>query len=95
MVATQSIESAINYFALKKITGRKRILSALRLLFQDRKKGIEYTEDSINNSSGSPDTAKPTDPGYISDKIARYFDGMNTAYWWLPINTLQDLISQS
>ena len=37
-------------------------------------KGIEYTEDSINDFPANLDTAKPTDPGYISDKIARYVD---------------------
>jgi type I restriction enzyme R subunit len=37
-------------------------------------KGIEYTEDSINDFPAKLDTAKPSDPGYISDKIARYVD---------------------
>jgi len=37
-------------------------------------KGIEYTEDSLNNFPAAFDTAKPTDSGYISDKIARYFN---------------------
>jgi len=36
--------------------------------------GIEYTEDSLNDFQATTDTSKPTDPGYISDKIARYFD---------------------
>lgn len=37
-------------------------------------KGIEHTEDSLNNFPSELDKAKPTDPGYISDKIARYFN---------------------
>jgi type I restriction enzyme R subunit len=36
--------------------------------------GIEYTEESINDFPAHLDTAKPADPGYISDKIARYVD---------------------
>jgi type I restriction enzyme R subunit len=37
-------------------------------------KGIEYTEDIINNFPSNLDTQKPSDPGYITDKIARYFN---------------------
>jgi hypothetical protein len=37
-------------------------------------KGIEFTEDSMNIFPANLDTTKPTDSGYISDKIARYFD---------------------
>ncbi|MBL0200985.1 MAG: type I restriction endonuclease subunit R [Chitinophagaceae bacterium] len=77
MVATQSIESAINYyFAIKKILEEKGSPFRIAIAFSGVKKikGIEYTEDSINDFPASLDTAKPSDPGYISDKIARYFD---------------------
>ncbi len=77
IVATQSIESAINYyFAIKKILEEKGKPFRIAIAFSGTKKikGIEYSEDSLNDFPASLDTAKPTDPGYISDKIARYFD---------------------
>jgi type I restriction enzyme R subunit len=77
IVATQSIESAINYyFALQKLLEGKGNPFRIAIAFSGMKKikGIEYTEDSINNFPSNLDTAKPADPGYISDKIARYFD---------------------
>jgi len=77
MVVTQSIESAIlYYFALKKLLEEKGNPFRIAIAFSGKKKikGIEYTEDSINNFPPALDTAKPTDPGYITDKIARYFD---------------------
>jgi type I restriction enzyme, R subunit len=77
IVATQSIESAINYyFALKKILGEKGDPFKIAIAFSGAKKlkGIEHTEDSINDFPAKLDTAKPNDAGYISDKIARYFD---------------------
>lgn len=77
MVATQSIESAINYyFTLKKLLEEKGNPFSIAIAFSGTKKinGIEYTEDTINNFPAHLDTAKPTDAGYISDKIARYFD---------------------
>ncbi|MCB9251732.1 MAG: type I restriction endonuclease subunit R [Flavobacteriales bacterium] len=77
IVAAQSIESAINYyFALKKLLEEKGNPFRIAIAFSGMKKikGIEYTEDSINDFLANMDTAKPTDPGYISDKIARYFD---------------------
>ncbi|WP_114783290.1 type I restriction endonuclease subunit R [Botryobacter ruber] len=77
MVATQSIESAIRYFrALEKILDSKGNPFRIAIAFSGKKKvdGIEYTEDDINNFPPHLDTAKPTDPGYISDKIARYFN---------------------
>jgi type I restriction enzyme R subunit len=76
-VATQSIESAINYyFALKKLIEEKGNPFRIAIAFSGKKKikGIEYTEDSINDFPAKLDTAKPADPGYISDKIARYVD---------------------
>ena len=36
--------------------------------------GVEWTEESINALPKNIDTTKPTDPGYISDKMARYFN---------------------
>ena len=77
MVATQSIESAIRYyFALKQLLDDRGKPFRIAIAFSGMKKvnGIEYTEDTINDFPSNLDTAKPTDPGYISDKIARYFD---------------------
>ena len=77
IVATQSIESAINYyFALNKLLDEKGNPFKIAIAFSGTKKikGIEYSEDSINDFPDKLDTAKPTDPGYISDKIARYVD---------------------
>ncbi|MFT3752737.1 MAG: DEAD/DEAH box helicase family protein [Paludibacter sp.] len=77
IVATQSIESAINYYhALNKLLAERGNPFRIAIAFSGSKKikGIEYTEDSINEFPTYLDTAKPTDAGYISDKIARYFD---------------------
>ena len=77
IIATQSIESAINYYyALKKLLEERGNPFKIAIAFSGMKKikGIEYTEDSINDFPANLDTAKPTDPGYISDKIARYVD---------------------
>lgn len=77
IVATQSIESAINYyFALKQLIEERGNPFRIAIAFSGSKKikGIEYTEDSINDFPANLDTAKPADPGYISDKIARYVD---------------------
>lgn len=77
IVASQSIESAINYyFALKKLLEERGNPFKIAIAFSGMKKikGIEYTEDSINDFPSVLDTTKPTDSGYISDKIARYFD---------------------
>lgn len=80
MVVTQSIASAIHYFyAIKKILKDKGDPFRVAIAFSGKKtvkgiKGIDHSEDSLNNFPASLDTAKPTDPDYISDKIARYFD---------------------
>ena len=77
IVATQSIESAINYyFELKNLIEERGNPFRIAIAFSGTKKikGVEYTEDSINDFPANLDTAKPTDPGYISDKIARYVD---------------------
>lgn len=77
MIATQSIESAIQYyFAVKEHLAKKGNPFRIAIAFSGSKKikGIEYTEESINEFPAKLDTAKPTDPGYISDKIARYFN---------------------
>lgn len=77
MVVTQSIESAIHYyFALQKLLEKKGKPFRIAVAFSGKKKmkGIEYTEDSLNDFPPGMDTAKPADPGYIADKIARYFD---------------------
>lgn len=77
IVATQSIESAIHYyFALKELLEKRGNPFRMAIAFSGEKtiKGIKYTEDGLNNFPAKLDTAKPTDPGYISDKIARYFD---------------------
>lgn len=77
MVATQSIDSAIRYFfAIKEILAKKGNPFRVAIAFSGTKKvnGIEYSEESINDFPAKMDHSKPTDPGYISDKIARYFD---------------------
>lgn len=77
IIATQSIESAINYyFALKKLLEERGNPFRIAIAFSGTKKikGIEYSEDSINDFPAHLDSAKPSDPGYISDKIARYVD---------------------
>lgn len=77
MVVTQNIESAIRYYhTLKEILELRGNPFRIAIAFSGKKivDGIEYTEDGINNFPSHLDTAKPTDPGYISDKIARYFN---------------------
>lgn len=77
MVATQSIESAIRYyFALKELLDKRSNPFKIAIAFSGAKtiKGIEHTEDSLNEFPTKFDSTKPTDPGYISDKIARYFN---------------------
>lgn len=77
IVAAQSIESAINYyFAFKEMLEERGNPFKIAIAFSGMKKikGIEYTEDNINDFPANLDTTKSTDPGYISDKIARYVD---------------------
>jgi type I restriction enzyme, R subunit len=77
IVATQSIESAVRYyFALRELVAAKGNPFRIAIAFSGKKKvaGVEHTEDSLNNFPQELDTSKPTDPGYISDKIARYFN---------------------
>ena len=77
MVITQNIESAIRYFqALNRLLKERGRPFEILVAFSGKKviDGIEYSEDGINNLPPSLDTAKPTDPDYISDKLARYFD---------------------
>jgi type I restriction enzyme, R subunit len=77
IVAAQSIESAIRYyFALNELLKKRGNHFRIAIAFSGKKKldGHEYTEDDLNVFPASLDTAKPTDPGYITDKIARYFD---------------------
>jgi type I restriction enzyme R subunit len=77
MVVTQSIESAIRYyFALRDLLKKRGNPFSISIAFSGKKMvdGIEYSEDTINNFPQHLDTAKPTESGYISDKIARYFN---------------------
>ncbi|WPV69205.1 type I restriction endonuclease subunit R [Chitinophaga sp. LS1] len=77
MVVTQSIESAIRYyFALHKLLEQKGSPFRIAIAFSGKKivDGIEYTEETTNQFPAHLDTAKPTDPGYIADTIARYFN---------------------
>jgi type I restriction enzyme R subunit len=77
MVITQNIESAIRYYqALKRLLDERGNPLRILVAFSGSKvvDGIEYSEESINDLPGALDTAKPTDPDYISDKLARYFD---------------------
>lgn len=77
MVITQSIESALRYyFAIQKLLDEKGNPIRIAIAFSGKYKlnGIEYTEDTLNDFPANLETSKPSDPGYISDKIARYFD---------------------
>jgi len=77
MIVTQSIASAIRYFkAINRILDQKGNPFRAIVAFSGKKMvdGIEHTEETINQLPSSLDTTKPTDPGYISDKLARYFD---------------------
>lgn len=77
MIVTQSIESAIRYYkAINRFLTQKGNPFGALVAFSGKKKvdGIEYSEDSINNLPSHLDSAKPTDPDYISDKLARFFD---------------------
>lgn len=77
MVVTQSIEAAIRYYkAINRYLAEKGNPFRAVVAFSGKKEvdGIEYTEDSINDLPPHLDTAKPTDPDYISDKLARFFD---------------------
>ena len=77
MVVTQNIESALRYFfALQRLLEEKGNPFRIAVAFSGKYKldGIEYSEETINKFPNSMETAKPSDPGYISDKIARYFD---------------------
>lgn len=78
IVAAQSIESAINYYyALKTLLEERGNPFKIAIAFSGTKKMKgrgELTEEIINDFPANLDTSKPTDPGYISDKIARYVD---------------------
>jgi type I restriction enzyme R subunit len=77
MVVTQSIESAIRYyFALRDWLAQRGNPFRIAIAFSGTKKmdGIEYSEDSLNVFPPELDKSKPTDPDYIQDKIARYFN---------------------
>ncbi len=77
MVITQSIESAINYYqSIRRILDDRGNPFKAIIAFSGTKelRGIEYTEEKMNDFPPHLDTAKPTDPGYINDKLARYFD---------------------
>lgn len=77
IIATQSIESAIRYYqAVKELLNQKGNPFRIVIAFSGKKEvdGIEYTEENINDLPSALDKAKPTDPDYISDKLARYFD---------------------
>jgi type I restriction enzyme R subunit len=77
MIVTQSIEAAIRYHkAINKYLAQKGTPFRTLVAFSGKKKvdGIEYSEEEINTFPSHLDTAKPSDPGYISDKLARFFD---------------------
>lgn len=77
MVVTQSIESAIRYyFALRRLLSGRGEPFRIAIAFSGTKNvdGMDYTEENINDFPARLDAGKPTDPGYITDKIARYFD---------------------
>lgn len=77
MVATQSIESAIKYYqALQKLLEARGNPFKILIAFSGEKtlKGIKHSEEGMNHLPAELDKSKPTDPGYIADKLARYFD---------------------
>ncbi|MEO0584640.1 MAG: type I restriction endonuclease [Bacteroidota bacterium] len=77
MVVTQSIESAIRYFrALNKLLDQRGNPFKIIVAFSGEKKvdGVSWKEEGINDLPAHLDTASASDPGYIADKIARYFD---------------------
>lgn len=77
MVVTQSIKSAILYYkALNRLLEKRGNPFRILVAFSGSKTvdGMEYTEESINELHAHLDTGKSTDPGYIQDKLARYFD---------------------
>ena len=77
MVVTQSIKSAIRYYqALNRILKDKGEPFKILVAFSGSKTvdGVEYTEESINDYQTDLDTQKSSDPDYISDKLARYFN---------------------
>ena len=77
MILTQSIVSAIRYYkSIQNLLKEKGSPFKVMVAFSGSKvvDGIEWTEESINNLPKHLDTAKPTDPDYISDKMSRYFE---------------------
>ena len=77
MIVTQSIESAVRYYkAVSRILEERGNPFRAICAFSGEKEidGIALTEEIINDLPSNLDTAKPNDPGYIQDKIARYFD---------------------
>jgi len=77
MVITQNIESALRYFfAIQKLLEQKGNPFRIAVAFSGKYmlNGNEYSEENINEFPNNLETAKPSDPGYISDKIARFFD---------------------
>ena len=77
LVVTQNIESAIRYyFALSQLLEAKGNPFRIAVAFSGKKKvdGVEHSEDSLNHFPAELDKANSSDPGYISDKIARYFN---------------------
>jgi len=77
MIVTQSIESAVRYFkAIRRLLKERGNPFGAICAFSGEKEvdGIALTEESINNLPAHLDTTKSSDPDYIQDKIARYFD---------------------
>lgn len=77
IIATQKIESAILYYqALNKLLEERGNPFKILVAFSGKKTvhGIEYTEENINDMPSKLDTASSSDPGYIADKLARFFD---------------------
>lgn len=77
MIVTKSIKSAILYYqAFQRILKAKGYPFKVIVAFSGKKKvkGIEHTEESLNKLPTQLDTTKPSEPGYIRDKLARYFD---------------------
>lgn len=77
MVVTQNIEAAIRYYqALRKLLQERGNPFRIAIAFSGKKKvdGIEHSEDTLNDFPEALDIGQPTDPGYITDRIARFFN---------------------
>lgn len=77
MVVTQNIEQAITYFmAIRDLLEQMGAGFKAAVAFSGTKryKGVEWTEDTLNNFPPEKDKGLLEDDDYIEDTIARHFD---------------------